>query len=95
MVLRQSRIGHVALEQAVRLAPEQVDILGAEARLSDFEAGVSAAATQAEVAEQLDGVVAAEADGGGCDYTTVEIIVIVIGFILGILPGILFLFLFC
>ena len=31
----------------------------------------------------------------GCDYTTTEIIVIVIGFVLGIIPGIIFLFLFC
>jgi hypothetical protein len=34
-------------------------------------------------------------DGGGCSYDTVEIVVIVIGFILGIIPGIIFLFLFC
>lgn len=95
MVLRQARFGHVALEQAARMAPEQVDIQEAQARLSSFEAGVAAATTQGEVAEQLDGVVAAEAESGGCVYTPVEIIVIVIGFILGILPGILFLFLFC
>ena len=34
-------------------------------------------------------------DGGGCNYTTGEVIIIVIGFVLGIIPGIIFLFVFC
>lgn len=95
MVLRQSRYGHAALDKAARFAPEHADIQSAQARLVDFEAGVNAASTQAEVAEQVDEVVLAGADAAACAYTPVEIIVIVIGFILGILPGILFLFLFC
>ncbi len=33
--------------------------------------------------------------GGGCDYTTGEIIIIVLGFILFIIPGIIFLIIFC
>ncbi|MBD3317902.1 MAG: hypothetical protein GF344_19120 [Chitinivibrionales bacterium] len=34
-------------------------------------------------------------DAGGCDYSTGEIIAIVIGFILGIIPGIILLFVLC
>jgi len=33
--------------------------------------------------------------GGGCDYTTGEIIIIVLGFLLLIIPGIIFLIIFC
>ena len=33
--------------------------------------------------------------GGGCDYTTGEIIIIVLGFLLFIIPGIIFLIIFC
>lgn len=34
-------------------------------------------------------------DGHGCDYTTGEIIIIVLGFLLFIIPGIIFLVIFC
>ena len=34
-------------------------------------------------------------DGHRCNYTTGEVIIIVIGFVLGIIPGIIFLFVFC
>jgi hypothetical protein len=30
-----------------------------------------------------------------CHYDTVEIVIIVIGFVLGIIPGVIFLLLFC
>jgi hypothetical protein len=33
--------------------------------------------------------------GGGCDYTTGEVVIIVLGFILFIIPGIIFLIIFC
>ncbi|MBI3785972.1 MAG: hypothetical protein HY270_21480 [Deltaproteobacteria bacterium] len=33
--------------------------------------------------------------GHGCNYTNGEVIIIVIGFVLGIIPGIIFLFIFC
>ena len=34
-------------------------------------------------------------DGGGCNYTVVEILIIIIGFLLFIIPGIIFLILLC
>jgi hypothetical protein len=34
-------------------------------------------------------------DGGGCDYSVGEIIIIVLGFLLFIIPGIIFLVIFC
>ena len=36
-----------------------------------------------------------KAGGGGCTYTRGEIIIIVLGFLLFIIPGIIFLIIFC
>ncbi len=93
MALQQTRLGHKAIDQARRAFPGEPGLVAAEAKLDGFEAGVRAANTQGEVAAQIDTLNANV--GMNCDYSGVEIVVIVIGFILGILPGILFLFLFC
>lgn len=45
---------------------------------------------------QLDKkVVDVDTNGGGCEYTTGEIVLIVLGFIFFIIPGIIFLIIFC
>ena len=94
MALSQTRLGHKAIKQAARLVSNDPGIAEADARLSAFEEGVNAAQTQEQVAAQFDQVIA-QHTGMNCAYTTVEVVVIIIGFLLGILPGILFLFLFC
>lgn len=96
MALAQTRLGHKALRQAGRLLPRSAEISEAEARLVHFEAAIGASTTQAEVAGQIDALASTAGIGAGdCDYSNVEIAIIIVGFILGILPGILFLFLFC
>ena len=95
LALTQTRMGHEAIRRASRALPGDSAIAEADARLSAFEAGVNAAETQAQVAGQLDTLVQTETSLGSCDYTRTEIVIIIIGFLLGILPGILFLFLFC
>jgi hypothetical protein len=40
-------------------------------------------------------VVRTGSGGGGCDYTTGEVVIIVLGFIFFIIPGIIFLIIFC
>jgi hypothetical protein len=95
MALEQTRLGHMAISEAARLAPRNKGIGEAEARLSSFDEGVKAARTQQEVAAQFDYLAVSHPVGVSCDYSGAEVVVIVIGFILGILPGILFLFLFC
>lgn len=95
MALAETRRGHKAIARAAKLLPNNAEIAAAERRLSDFEAGVEAANTPGEVADRIDTLMVSSNVGTPCDYTGTEILIIVIGFLLGILPGILFLFLFC
>jgi hypothetical protein len=91
--LAKIRLGHKAIDKAARILPGEVaGIAEATARLDALEAGVRAADTPAGVAAEFDRL---GANAVSCDYTTVEVVVIVIGFVLGIIPGILFLILFC
>jgi hypothetical protein len=95
MALTQTRLGHAAINRAARLFSESNALADAQMRLDTFDAGVKASTTQQEVAAQFDALLLTHPLSGQCMYTTIEIIVIIIGFVLGILPGILFLFLFC
>lgn len=94
MALSKTRLGHKAIRRAARTLPDSSGLAEAEARLDAFEAGIEGAQTQQEVAMQFDQLMA-QRTGISCQYDTVEVVLIVIGFILGILPGVLFLFLFC
>jgi hypothetical protein len=60
--------------------------------------GVVAGATSRMVLAEVDlnqSAVRTGKGGGGCDYTTGEIVIIVLGFLLFIIPGIIFLIIFC
>jgi hypothetical protein len=92
MALSKIRLGHKAIEQASKVVSDEEGIARAEARLYELEQGILASQTPIEVASQFDRLDAQALD---CHYDTVEVVVIVIGFVLGILPGILFLILFC
>ena len=95
MAYKQTRLGHAAIRRAAEALPGDDGIAEADARLATFDAGVAGASTQAEVAAQFDTLMQTQAQEHRCDYTPSEVAIIVIGFLLGILPGILFLFLFC
>lgn len=95
MALAQTHLGHLAIRQAARSFPHNEEIEQAENKLNVFEDGVRSSISQQQVARQFDLLVGTQALSGGCSYGTVEIVVIVIGFIFGIIPGIIFLFLFC
>jgi hypothetical protein len=95
MALSQTQLGHVAIARAARIFPRNAELQQADRRLSEFEGGIESASTQADVALQFDQLMAGSHASGSCSYTTTEVVIIVIGFVLGILPGILFLFLFC
>lgn len=94
MALRKVDVGHKAIKQAAKVMPGQNSIVEADAKLTAFEDSIAQAGTQQEVADRFDGLMA-RPTGVGCQYDTVEILVIVIGFLLGVIPGIIFLFLFC
>ena len=75
----------------------------ADARMADFEEHARAASTPAELADafgvlvKLDApkAIASRSGHSGCSYSTGEIIAIVLGFILAIIPGIILLILLC
>ena len=85
-------------------APYSSSIRTAQRRLLAYQAGVHRARSEAEVAQEFGQLVRFGDSGddaidahilSSCHYTTGEIIAIVIGFILGILPGIILLILLC
>jgi hypothetical protein len=92
LALSKIRLGHKAVRQASKLVSDEEGIATAEARLDALEQGILAAQTQDEVAAQFGNL---DAQAANCHYDTMEIVVIVVGFVLGIIPGILFLVLFC
>jgi hypothetical protein len=104
LALAPVELSHKALSRALWLVPRSTSIRAAERRLSAYEAGVQQARSEAEVAQEF-GQLVQLADSGGvvfdahflssCSYSTGEIVAIVIGFILGILPGIILLIILC
>jgi len=104
LALAPVELAHDALSRALWLAPHSRSIRTAERRLSVYRADVRRARSEAEVAHEF-GQLVRLADSGGvaidahimssCHYTTWEIVAIVLGFILGILPGIILLIILC
>lgn len=97
LALEPTRAAHRALAQARRLSPRTESLRDADERLSGYQARIAAAPSQEAVAAELATLSRVKADlgDGGCSYSTGEIIATVLGFILGIIPGIILLFLLC
>ncbi len=94
-----------ALKSASAIAPFSDDLLKAENQLVDTRSRILVASSQAEVADEFSGMMLAGLDNDhaarvnvgkvGCDYSTGEMIAIVIGLFLGIIPGLILLVLLC
>jgi len=107
LALSQTRLAHKALSRARWIMPFSGSIGKANRKLEDYEARVRAAQSQEAVAQEFSGLVrlasaqpgtvtdAVELKGKTCVYTTGEIVIIIIGFLFAIIPGIIFLFLLC
>jgi len=76
----------------------------AEKRMADYESNIRTANAPADVADHFGSLVRLASSGAvvgdgvstsGCDYSSGEIVAIVIGFILAIIPGIILLILLC
>lgn len=97
------RIAHDVVERALWLAPGSDDLRQADVALERFEEDVLRAETPEAVARRYERLLAFDratlgSTSGlfdGCVYSTGEIIAIVIGFLLGIIPGIILLFVLC
>lgn len=94
-----------ALGKARTMVPFSEDLQEAEARLEAKRARILAADTPPRVADEFSGMIMAGLDddrlvhakvgSGGCSYSTGETIAIVIGLILGIIPGLILLVVLC
>jgi hypothetical protein len=81
-----------ALARAQRL-PGGSGLAATEQRLWAGERAIAAAPTPPAVAGAFSAAVGPAS--AGCSYTTLEIVAIVLGFILGIIPGLILLVLLC
>lgn len=110
LAIRPTRLALSALSKTRWLSRgEHGDIDRAYLRLVEYQERVGAAQTPDEIALELETLLASprgalagvhpdvdvDIDDGGCDYSGGEIIATVLGFILGILPGIILLILLC
>ncbi len=94
-----------ALKNARRIMPFSDDLRSAETRLHEARSHILVASSQEQVADVFDGMMLAGLDDDrlakasagekSCDYSTGETIAIVIGLILGIIPGLILLALLC
>ncbi len=107
LALSQTRLAHKALSRARWIVPFSGSIGKANRKLEDYEVRVRAAQSQQDVAREFSHLVrlasadpgtvvnAVELKGKSCSYTTGEIVIIIIGFLFAIIPGIIFMFLLC
>ena len=94
-----------AIQNARLLMPFNDDLTIAEGRLNQTRSRIETANSQVDVANELSGMMlagldndrAAHVDVGkvGCDYSSGEVIAIVVGLILGIIPGLILLAVLC
>lgn len=83
-----------AVRQARRLVPHDAELAEQQERLDAFARDLGRAETRYDVARRFTELRTEQA-GAACHYSTGEIVAIAIGFVLGILPGILLLVLLC
>lgn len=103
LATKPSSLARRALGAARRLAPWSGSLRDAHEQLVVYEDRVAKAQTPAEAAQEFEGLVQLAGGGGvtvggnsgSCHYTTLEIVAIVLGFILFIIPGIILLILLC
>ncbi|MDD2725530.1 MAG: hypothetical protein PHH59_16105 [Methylovulum sp.] len=94
-----------ALKNARTMMPFSNDLRSAETRLNDVRSHILVASSQEQVADQFDGMMLAGLDNdhaahvkvgsGACDYSSGELIAIVIGLVLGIIPGLILMVVLC
>jgi hypothetical protein len=100
---RPSRLARRALGAARRLLPWSGGLRDAHGKLLAYEGRVAKTQTPAEAAREFEGLVrlaggsgvTVGGNSGRCHYTTLEIIAIVLGFLLFIIPGIILLIVLC
>ena len=98
LATRPLQLARLALARTRGLSPDGVGLEAKERQLLEGEAAIAAAETPDAVASAFSLAVAGSPlpeAAIGCSYSTWEIVAIVLGFILGILPGIILLIILC
>ena len=105
LALAPTDIAINALRNARNLMPFSEDLGVAENRLNEARSRIMLASSQEQVADEFDGMMLAGLDNdraahvnigsGGCDYSSGELIAIVLGLILGVIPGLILLVVLC
>lgn len=96
LATRDSRMAQDVLRRARWMAPGSESLGRASRQLTAFHSEVDRASSRPAIVGSLRSLVASGPDvDSGCDYTTGEIVAIVLGFILGIIPGLILLVLLC
>lgn len=94
-----SRMARRALTLAGLVQRDDSELDQVRARLAAYEERVARAKNTQDAASEFEGLVrlagANVSIGGGCSYSTSEIVAIIFGFILFIVPGIILLIVFC
>lgn len=97
-----SRIARRALWLAGIAQPDSGSLEATRARLLAYEERVARAPSAEAAAAEFEGLVRLAGDvkvggskGGGCSYDATEVIGIILGFLLFIIPGIILLIVFC
>lgn len=90
------KVGHskTAIDRAAAIVPGDTELIAHQEALADFTADVESAETKEAVAAEFADL-RDYSHTARCYYSTGEVIAVVIGFILGILPGIILLILLC
>ena len=91
-----------ALGAARRIAPWSRSLRRAHGELTAYEDRIARSETPAQAAQEFEGLVRLAGNGvtvggnsGRCHYDTVEIIAIILGFLLFIIPGIILMIVLC
>jgi hypothetical protein len=105
LAVGSTREARKVLQRARRIALlDRGSLDAAHERLVQYETRVAAAATPQAVAAELDAMVGGgsaqpqvDVDVGdvGCNYSTGEVIAVILGLILGVIPGLILLVLLC
>lgn len=91
-----SRFARDVLQRARLFAPGSESLQLAAAKLDAFHVEVAAASTRADVAASFDDLTrSAPGVDVGCHYSGGEVIAILLGLLLGIIPGLILMILLC
>lgn len=91
-----TRLAQDVLGRARWLAPGGTSLMRASERLERYHDQVARASSRSDIVQGLRDITSGSPSiDSGCDYTGLEIFAIVLGFILGIIPGLILLVLLC